>query len=417
MKKITPVLPEAFTENGITKDNFLQGDGLDINSFNDLRKIVAELSCLHPDSIVFFRGQHTDHKRKYSNKGIEGSTFLPSIYRGQPTKQILRQRWQRLELATNLLKKEIKKIPKSESDEFSFLKDKRLAQWSVLQHYGIVETPLLDVTQSLRVACSFADLGRDPQSSIAYIYAFALPYPTGRISINSEHDITNIRLLSVIPSIVRRPHNQEGFLVGEDDIAETEHVSEKFDLRMRAIAKFRIHIGEDDFWKTYNNQKDRPLTEEELYPDKNDQDKDILYTITERIKSELNTYQNKDTKNKLETFIDLWNNVEYYLLGYQREMGQDLTPSVSKAIKTMTSRNTKNSNPVQKELIMDLKHLSTIRNTTVHYSQDSPNLETGIFLARKVIDRMEKELPGIRDMAKFYISDRKNYENQLRKKQ
>lgn len=72
-------LPESFGKVGITKDNVLTNDGFLVKNFTELRKLIAELSCLNPEYILFFRGQHTDYKRGYGKKG-EASTFLPSIY-------------------------------------------------------------------------------------------------------------------------------------------------------------------------------------------------------------------------------------------------------------------------------------------------------------------------------------------------
>ena len=36
------------------------------------------------------------------------------------------------------------------------LRRQRILRWSILQHYEICDTPLLDVTQSIRIAASFA---------------------------------------------------------------------------------------------------------------------------------------------------------------------------------------------------------------------------------------------------------------------
>lgn len=94
--------PESFKKFGITKDNYLSHDGYPVANFAELRKLIAELSCLNPDSILFFRGQHTDHRRSYGKKG-EASTFLPSIFRGTFRKGELLEKWNKLELATNLL--------------------------------------------------------------------------------------------------------------------------------------------------------------------------------------------------------------------------------------------------------------------------------------------------------------------------
>lgn len=110
MKEIKPNFPESFTQLGITEDNFLSNEGIVVNNFGELRKYIAELSCLHPDSILFFRGQHTDHKRPYGKKG-NASTFLPSIYRGNPSQYELITKWNKLELATELLVKQLNNHP------------------------------------------------------------------------------------------------------------------------------------------------------------------------------------------------------------------------------------------------------------------------------------------------------------------
>ncbi len=99
--------PESFKKFGITKDNYLSHDGYPVANFAELRKLIAELSCLNPDSILFFRGQHTDHRRSYGKKG-EASTFLPSIFRGTFRKRELLEKWNKLELATNLLVEKLK---------------------------------------------------------------------------------------------------------------------------------------------------------------------------------------------------------------------------------------------------------------------------------------------------------------------
>lgn len=70
-------------------------------------------------------------------------------------------------------------------------------------------------------------------------YAFALPYFTNRISVNSEHYLTNVRLLSVAPPQALRPYYQEGFLIGEDEFSETYTNKDELDLNNRLVAKFK----------------------------------------------------------------------------------------------------------------------------------------------------------------------------------
>ncbi len=399
MKQITPNFPKSFIEAGIDKDNYLSNDGLEVADFSELRQKIAELSCLHPDSVLFFRGQHTDHKRLYGKKG-EASTFFPSIYRGNLKTGELLERWNKLEVATQYLVEKLKLLPDSDNEEFGFLKLKKLAQWSILQHYEVVATPLLDVTQSLRVACSFAELGR--KSDYAYIYAFAIPYPTGRISINSEHYLTNIRLLSVVPSSVKRPHNQEGYLLGEDEMIKSDKISDEYDFRRRAIAKFKIYLGEgSEFWGL-EPYKDRPLLENELYPDKND-NSDSLADICKEIKTTIESISSKTSlsNDKTALFLDLWRNIEAYLFGFQWQVQGDGNPTVLKSLMTL-----RNYNKDDKSILIlteNINNLRIMRNNMVHYSgSNTIDIDKMIYSASMIIEDLESKIPGIKDMANSY---------------
>jgi len=60
--------------------------------------------------------------------------------------------------------------------------------WAILQHYGVCDTPLVDLTHSLRVAASFAHLeflkakSKNKRRKYGYVMALAMPYPVGSIS-------------------------------------------------------------------------------------------------------------------------------------------------------------------------------------------------------------------------------------------
>lgn len=144
-----------------------------------------------------------------------------------------------------------------------------------MQHYEVTETPLIDVTQSLKVACSFAVLSdqnkiekdgsknkkeHQSEDKYAYLYVLALPYYTNRISVNSEEYLTNIRLISIAPPDALRPHYQEGFLVGEDEFKETYSRKDELDLNNRLVAKFKFK-NNLNFW-----DEGLPLQQKELYP-------------------------------------------------------------------------------------------------------------------------------------------------------
>ena len=128
---------------------------------------------------------------------------------------------------------------------FRELSRKRYIQWSILQHYEVCRTPLLDLTHSLRVACSFAQLFSE--NAEAYVYVLGMPYLTNRISINSEHDLVNIRLLSICPPDALRPYFQEGYLAGTTDINYVYENKKELDFRNRLIAKFVIPRSQK-FW-------------------------------------------------------------------------------------------------------------------------------------------------------------------------
>ena len=123
---------------------------------------------------------------------------------------------------------------------------RRYIQWSIFQHYEVCPTPLLDFSQSVRVACSFATL--DPNGEDAYVFAFGLRYITNRIAVNSEHDLVNIRLLSLCPPDARRPYFQEGYLAGTDEVTTEFGFKDELDFTRRLIAKFRTS-RDPSFWE------------------------------------------------------------------------------------------------------------------------------------------------------------------------
>ena len=123
MKEISLTFPESFKELGITEENYLSSEGIPIERFSELRKYIAELSCIYPDSILYFRGQTNDHKRPYGKKG-DASTLFPSIYRKEPKPKELADRWDKLLLATDLLVEKLKSHPDIDKKEFDFLRSK-----------------------------------------------------------------------------------------------------------------------------------------------------------------------------------------------------------------------------------------------------------------------------------------------------
>lgn len=252
MRKITPELTDELLQH-TSPESVAKDEAILVSDYKELRKHIAQLSYANKDCILFYRGQKDDYRNIKSGK----STFYPTMYRGDRLeKDELKFRWEKLNKASEIF---IRKLKSKYPNKTYIVKRKRIVQWSILQHYEVTETPLIDVTQSLKVACSFAVL--DNHENYAYVYVFALPYYTNRISVNSEHYLTNVRLLSVAPPQALRPYYQEGFLIGEDEFNEIYTNKEELDLNNRLVAKFKFK-NDNTFW----GDSEKALTVEELYP-------------------------------------------------------------------------------------------------------------------------------------------------------
>jgi hypothetical protein len=298
--------------NKKNKSHIAASEPLLINSFEELVKKVAVLSFRNKDFLLFFRGQGRDHLNRNGN-----SSFYPSIYRTKDgenlSKEILEKKFNILDQACNLLITSFKK--NKIKDSITELNRRKFIQWSILQHYEVCDTPLLDLTQSLRVACSFA---LKKSEHYGYIFVFGLPYITNRISINSEQDIVNIRLINICPPEAYRPYFQEGYLVGTADITTDYAERNELDFKRRLIAKFKIPNNKQ-FWGDQNS------LEPYLMP-MDDKIAIICNEIHENLKSEnniqvmfsgtwLNTYQFENNSFAESELFKIRNNNEYHSYG------------------------------------------------------------------------------------------------------
>lgn len=151
MRSIEGKLPEEIAKK-IDPKLVAGSEGYDVQSFRSLVELVAKTAYLNKDYLLFFRGQNTDHL----NKGGK-STFYPTIYRGDYLQQ--REVNYRFEILAGACRLLIKRFHEAKITGTAELRRKKFIQWSILQHYEVCSTPLLDLTQSLRVAASFAQLG------------------------------------------------------------------------------------------------------------------------------------------------------------------------------------------------------------------------------------------------------------------
>lgn len=237
MRAITPTLSSLLEEH-VGKNVVRKVAPIFIPTYTDLVREVAELSYRNKDHLFFYRGQDSDYLNKAGS-----STFYPSIYRSDfLTSQEIRARFEMLELAEHYL------ADAFEQEELEGRQDVRrkcYIAWSILQHYGVCETPVLDMTHSLRVAATFAQLNNPHESGVIAI--FGMPYMTNRITYNSEHDLVIVRLLSICPPMALRPYFQEGFLAGTLDITRDYLNKSELDFNNRLVAKFSIP-NDKSFW-------------------------------------------------------------------------------------------------------------------------------------------------------------------------
>jgi len=270
MRSIRPELTtELFNHFGNPRETRVaMADAYKVTSFRYLVELTAGLAFKNKDHLLFYRGQSIDYKNR-----VGASSFYPTIYRGDYiSQQELERRFVVLKQAGKLLSNlfETKKI-----EGYKEIRKRKSIQWSILQHYEVCPTPYLDFTHSLRVACSFAMLNNENEK--AYIYIFGLPYMTNKISINSEQDIINIRLLSICPPTAFRPYFQEGYLVGTDAITSKYDTKAELDFNNRLIAKFEIP-NNNSFWGNGFHQ----IPYDSLYPE-NDPIEELCIQIKEEM--------------------------------------------------------------------------------------------------------------------------------------
>jgi len=336
MRHIDGQLPEKM-EEFLAKKTVAESDGFEASNFKNLVELCASISYLNKDHLIFYRGQNTDYKNKAGK-----STFYPTIYRGDPLrKRELDYRFSVLNDASRTLKR---KFQEHKIEGHSELKRKKLIQWSILQHYEVCETPLMDFTQSLRVAASFALL--KSKNKHAYIYAFGLPYLTNRISTNSEHDLINIRLLSICPPLALRPYYQEGYVVATDDIENEYDDKTELDFNRRLIAKFKIP-NRNSFWgKDFS-----PIPDAALYP-KND----TILKLSQEIMLEINV---ELESGDIGEFLKSWAKLETHIMRFASD--QKHPHSISFALRQLRSEEELDSLVLNK-----IDMLRRFRNTLVH---------------------------------------------------
>lgn len=275
--KLWTFLPGASSAaTGTSCSQIRHSRGFEVKNYLDLAQRVAELQFLNRDYVLLFRGQPHDHRNDKKNTTLKPTMFR-SIEERNPDAVQLQRRFQALAEAERVLAEVY------EAREFlgrERLKRQRVLRWSILQHYMVCRTPLLDVSQSLRIAASFAS---DGVTKEAFVFVLGVPNISGAITASAEAGVQIVRLASVCPPSAIRPHIQEGFLLGEypemTGYDQKQHYAHhEIDLGRRLIAKFKFNPN--TFWKRGDFDRIKP---ESLYPNK----KDPVFAAAETVKGRI----------------------------------------------------------------------------------------------------------------------------------
>jgi len=245
---------------GGTVSKVRASEGYLISNFRELIDEVAIVTLNNKSFEMFYRGQKNDY---LNNQGVfykdrkQKSTILPAICR--PDKKPDGT------IKYSIRKKNVAKRYKYLYDLIDYINQHNRSRlpyeyyMSLFQHYEIARTPLIDITQSLRVASTFAL----DNSKMGFLYVFGLPFPNQSISYYTDLGIILLKLQNVVSVNAVRPRYQEGYLVGKFPFSNTKTVSD--DLSNRMVAKFKLDNSNGGFW-----DKDfQPMPKDVLFP-KND---------------------------------------------------------------------------------------------------------------------------------------------------
>ena len=364
MRRIQPELTDELLNHFGDPSKVGSTDPYPVATFRELVEHTAKLAFKNKDHLLFYRGQAIDHKNKAGN-----SSFYPRIYRGDylPIRE-LTNRFDILEGASKAL---VTLFEKEKIEGYRDLKRRKAVQWSVLQHYEVCDTPYLDFTHSLRVACSFATM--DNMDEFAYIFVFGLPYLTNRITINSEHDLIIIRLLNICPPTALRPYFQEGYIAGTDDITINYDTKTELDFNNRLLAKFKIPNNKS-FWIEGFDQ----IPKNSLYPEK-----DPIFELCLQIKD----LADKELKTgDLGEFLKSWAELEEKLVTSVHKHS-DRFLSIREAIRLLLD-----SGYFNKEQAYQIDRLRTFRNILVHSPKKitTEQIQDNLFTIEDILKRLKE---------------------------
>jgi len=238
-----------------------EGPGVTCRHFDQLQDLVAQVGYYNPHHDLFLRGQGADWGDAHGRSSLVATLFrVGSVDELGGQAAALRDAERRL-LAACPGRPGARAL-----ERFAW------ARWSLLQHYGVAPTPVVDVTRSPRTAASFATAGVDGDG---YVYVIGLPYPDGNLTFDLATECVIANLRNLMPPDARRPHWQQGYLVGSypgecDWEAPARKRADRIppmqrqNLAQRLLCKVRIPgEAQGSFWPDDNP----PLPWSKLLPD------------------------------------------------------------------------------------------------------------------------------------------------------
>ncbi|MGO9572570.1 MAG: FRG domain-containing protein [Desulfomonilaceae bacterium] len=239
--------PPKVTKQGFKKTTVVKvrrDIGFPVSTFPNLVRYVAELGSRNTRFNLFFRGQNEDYTDSEGKTKLYPSILRPDANRKQLRRPVIESRFEQLQAFTRRLRANRVELRLS-----SHLTVHHEYWYSILQHYGLCRTPLLDLTQSLRVAATFAlhDVETGTWMPRGYLYVLGMPHLHGCISAFVDDRLTVVKLQNVCPPQALRPHFQEGYLVGRWPRTASKEAYDNFAYWL--VGKYLLDNTDGDFFK------------------------------------------------------------------------------------------------------------------------------------------------------------------------
>ncbi len=273
-------------------------DPICVHSYSQLIDVVSFFGIMNKRLNLYFRGQSKHWELEPTIFRSQWRSLCGTMFTIPQTKGARIALWNHLNDAVSALV--LQQCAKYPMPRENTLKMFREARWAVAQHYELWPTPLIDITQNLRIAASFALFGGRKEGML---YIVGMPASMNSITFDADQHIVLARLNAVCPTTAKRPHYQDGFLVGrfpfESPITnQIDSDPQRFsNLKRRLIAKIKLiddkdsnsgdaAVGSKGFW----SEDFPPISESALLPSA---DSDVLLAA---FKTQMPTLDQKMTE-------------------------------------------------------------------------------------------------------------------------